>query len=563
MKKINFLFLCTLTAMPLMAQQESAALTAAQRRQALAIQVAEQSQQIPGGIYRGTVFGAEQKTYHSDTLGMRQPAQKKYVYDTSLMRAVKINDADRVRTLLYAHINADERNHDGMTPLTVAAENGNIEIIRLLIEEGKANVNLPSNYGVTPLIAATRAGKEDAAKYLIEKGAKTDVRDNTGKTPISYAAQLDNPGIIDVLSKNNPAGANLPDSTGMTPLLYASQKGYTSQARVLLNNGANPNYRHPSSGLSALAAASAEGNTDVMRVLLKDPSTKLDIPDISGRTPLMYAIEQEKGDSVRLLLKQNANVNAQDYNGMTPLMYAAAKGNEEILSQLLRQKNLQHNQKDAVGRTPLFYSVYAPSVESARTLLREGENLNQTDQYGNTPLLYAIKAKKDSIASFFIQQGASLTKADSQGATAFTLAPVYLPGSATAATLKAKQRSLQQDMLQEQASRLSNVRELEQKLRAEEAQVQQLRQQQAIPLQEQERIRNISKAQQVKAELQAQKLQQQQRQLLQQPAVVQNTLDNDPEIAALQRQLDEIKAKKAALYNTTTTVYQTTTTTYR
>ena len=510
MKQLNFLFLFVFISLPLLAQQESAQLTAAQRRQALAIQIAEQTQQTPGDIYRGTVVGAEQKTYQSDTLGARTPAQKKYVYDTSLMRAVKINDEDRVRTLLYAHINPNERNYDGSTPLAVAAENGNLPIMHLLIEEGHANIDWPSANGVTPLIAAVRSGKEQAAQYLIEKGANTQLRDHSGRTPLSYAAQWDNPALINTLCKKNPIGANLPDNTGMTPLLYAAQKGYTQQARVLLNNGANPNYRHPSSGLSALATAAAEGNTKVMQTLLQSSSTIVDIPDATGRTPLMYAIEQEKEDSVQVLLKQKANVNAQDRNGMTPLMYAAAKGNTAILDQLLHQKSLQPNYTDALGRTALFYSIYAPSTESAKLLLTDN-NINAADQHGNTPLLYAIKAQKDPMALFFIQQGASLVKADNQGATAFMLAPLYLPGSATEKVLQVKKQSLQADALQEQAARLADVRALEQQLRAEEAQVQQLKTQQFTnlqnkTLQEQERLRNIAHAQQVKTQLQQAKV---------------------------------------------------------
>lgn len=535
MKQINFLFLCTLITLPLMAQQDSPELTAAQRRQSLAIQVAEQSKQMPGGIYRGTVFGAEQKTYHGDTLGEREPAQKKYVYDTSMMHAVKINDADRVRTLLYAHMDPNERNYAGITPLTVAAENGNMTIVELLVEEGRADVNLTSSYGVTPLLAATRAGKEDVAKYLIEKGANTEVRDAYGQTPFSYASQSNNPELIDILSKRNPLEANRPDNTGMTPLLHAAQKGYTSQARALLNNGVNPNYRHPTSGLSALAAASAEGNTDVITSLLKVPSTHVDITDVTGRTPLMYAIEQGQERAVNLLVNQKANVNAKDNNGMTPLMYAAAKGNKKILKQLLKQKTLQLGQTDSLGRTALFYSVYAPSTDSARLLLKKGENINKVDQMGNTPLMYAIKAKKDPIALFFIQQNASLLQTDDQGATAFTLAHAHLPGSETEKALNIKQPSLQQDMLQEQAARLADVRELEQQLRSEEAQIQQLKQEQ-IPTLPAPTVTTSSL-----------------------PLV--DPLEDDPEIMALRQQLENLKAKKEALHNTATTIYQTTTTT--
>ena len=131
--------------------------------------ITEQATQDLGDIYRGTVFGAEQKTYEGKKLGDQQRATKKYVYDTSLIRAIKISDEDRVRTLMYIHVDVNEKNYAGITPLTVAAEKGNMEIIKMLVEMGKARVNDKSSYGVTPLIAAAAAGQGAAVDYLISK----------------------------------------------------------------------------------------------------------------------------------------------------------------------------------------------------------------------------------------------------------------------------------------------------------------------------------------------------------------------------------------------------------
>ena len=58
-----------------------------------------EGQEVQGTIYRGTVFGENNPGYESDTPGTRELATTKYVYDTSLVRAIKTGDADRVRTL--------------------------------------------------------------------------------------------------------------------------------------------------------------------------------------------------------------------------------------------------------------------------------------------------------------------------------------------------------------------------------------------------------------------------------------------------------------------------------
>jgi ankyrin repeat protein len=58
----------------------------------------------------------------------------------------------------------------GVTPLNYAAANGNIDIIRLMVEEG-ADVNQVDVRGNTPLSSAKKAGKTEAVELLIELGA--------------------------------------------------------------------------------------------------------------------------------------------------------------------------------------------------------------------------------------------------------------------------------------------------------------------------------------------------------------------------------------------------------
>ncbi len=477
MQKINLLVVFSFIALPLLAQ-ESATQAYIQQQRTLAIQAA-QNNNIPGDIYRGSVFGAEQKKYPSTTLGERPLLKTKKVYDTSLMRAVKADDEDSVRTLLYSHVDANERNYAGVTPLSVAAEKGNLAIVKLLVNVGGADVNLSSSFGVTPLIAASAAGHTDVVKFLIDNGANSTVSDNMGKDPLAYAALAENPEMVNILSKKNQTGINLPDSTGMTPLLHAAQKGYTEQAKVLLKNGADPNYRIPSSGLSPLAAAVAEGHDDIVQLLLQKYKADPDIPDAQGRTPLMYAIEHDQDEAVRLLLKQKADVNATDNHGMTPLMYAVAKDNLNILNRLFRQKTIRLHQPDDLNRTPLFYSIYAPTTQSAHQLLLRGADINHVDLQGNTPLMAAILAQDDQKALFFLShEECNIGAINRQGENAFTLAGKKLPGSMTQGVLRVKLQGVQQQTLQEQAARLAEVRNLEQQLAQEEAHIRALK---AVP----------------------------------------------------------------------------------
>lgn len=543
MNKTNLVWLLMLASLPLVAQDnksnyytgyEGVVLGEKAPRSATdAVTQQVLQQDVPGDIYRGTVFGSKQAEYKGKQLGNRPRATTKYVYDTSLIRAIKISDVDRVKTLMYANVNVNEKNYAGITPLTVAAERGNMEIVKMLVEE-KANVNEKSSYGITPLLAATAAGNAEVVEYLIANGADIKVEDDLGKNPLTYASGFENPKLLTALINQDTRAVDTVDKSGNTPILYAAKGGCVGNVKVLLANGADVNYKNPTTGVSALATAAAENNVNLIKLLVKNGHADINLPDLMGRTPIFYAIEQNSKEATKLLLSLGADVNAQDKNGTTPLMRATAKDSQDILDMLLKQKNIVVDAKDIKGQTALFYTIFNEDVASAETLVTAKAYIDETDLEGNTPLLNAIKAKHDRLSIFFIQQGTDLTIANKAKQNAFTLANLYLPNSSTYKVLSVKQQAAYQDALQVQAQKLADVRSLEQELAEQEAEVAQLKAQELAEQKAkaaQELADKQFKEQALREELQTQ---------------YQKDLEEDPEILELQQRLNEAKARKQA-----------------
>ena len=532
MKKLGLIFVFALAVTPLCAQKAQSqddyytgyeGLVLGERTPRSATDaIAEQATQVPGDIYRGVLFGAEQKKYEGDTLGNRPRPTTKFVYDTSLVRAVKISDEDRVRTLMYANVDVNEMNYAGITPLTIAAEKGNMNIIKILVEEG-AGVNDKSSYGVTPIISAAAAGNTEAVEYLVSQGADVTAKDDWGKTALIYASGMDNPELITNLIKLDNTAVNLPDNSGNTPLIYAAQRGLNENIKILLANGADVNYRNPATGLSAISAAAAEGNSATIRLLVRTGKADVNISDLSGRTPIFYAVEQDQQDALRTLFSLGADPNAQDHTGVTALMRASAKNRQDCVDILLRQKNIKKDTKDFQDRAAITYSVYADDLGPAQALLKAGADINGRDKSGNTPLMSAVKAKNDRMALFFIQQGADLTPTNSSGENVFTLTEEYLPKSMTANVLSVKKASLHEDALKVQAEKQAAVEQLEQQLAADEALVKQL--------QEEKAAAEAAKEAELRAKLEQE---------------YQAKTQDDPELIRLQQQLDAAKAQREA-----------------
>lgn len=540
MKKISVVFVLALAVLPLGAQEaqtendyytgyEGLVLGESAPRSATDA-IVQQAVQTPGDIYRGTVFGAEKKEYYGDVLGNRPRATKKYLYDTSLVHAIKVGDFDRVRTLLYANVSSEEKNYAGISPITIAAEKGDLDIVTMLVVEGKVNVNDKSSYGITPLIAAAAAGNEDVVDYLIEQGADVTAKDDLGKSAFAYAVATDNPKLVAKLMALDKKAVDMPDNNGNTPLIYAAQQGLNANIKQLLAAGAKPYFRNPATGLTPIAAAAAEGHSDTIRQLVKNGHVDVNSADLSGRTPIFYAVEQNQPDALRTLIALGADVNAQDETGVTPLMRATAKDYADCVKILLKNKKINPYLTDKEGRSALTYSAYAPGIASAKLLIAAGANPNALDNTNNTPLMNAIKAKNNHAALYFIQQGTDLTVANTSGKNAFMLANEYMPESSTAQVLDIKQAAVYQQALQIQAQKLAEVRTLEEELAEQNAIVTELLAEKDAQAKAEAKEKAIALRAQMEEEYQARAA----------------MLDDDPELQRLQQQLEAAKAKKTA-----------------
>ena len=78
-------------------------------------------------------------------------------------------------------------NYDKLTALHQAAYNGQLPIVKILVNAG-ANVNAKSNTNTTPLHLASIKNHEKVIKYLIKSNANVDAQDCHQRTPLHYAA---------------------------------------------------------------------------------------------------------------------------------------------------------------------------------------------------------------------------------------------------------------------------------------------------------------------------------------------------------------------------------------
>ena len=306
-----------------------------------------------------------------------------------------------------------------------------ISKIRGLIKAG-ADVNEPYR-GITglsyPLHMAIISASDDKlrlVKTLLDAGARVDVRDDVGATPLHTAATTNAPEIIKLLIRHG-ARVDATDKNGDTPLHYAAGNSAYEAAKVLIENGAdvmkkNKKGNTPLHELDILGDDSnATKNTLLLAGLLidkgADPNAKGDL----GRTPLFTVMEST--ELYELLVKRGARLDVRDRLGGTLLHKVTGglyeKGIEGLVRWLVK-KGIPVDVKDKDGNTPLMDAAENGKVKKARTLLELGANPKEKNKKGETSLhkaaLYAsmFPAKMD-IIKILLEKGADRSVRTSEG----------------------------------------------------------------------------------------------------------------------------------------------------
>ena len=176
---------------------------------------------------------------------------------TALFLAARSDRSAEIVKLMVA-AGADVRAVDGakMTVLSSAAAGNDTETIRIIAAAAAADVNAPDFAGFTPLIHAAGNRNVDAVRLLLAKGADVNARMGDGSfqkvkagaialgnfTALTAAAAS---GSRELLSALLDAGAkvDVPDVRGMTPLMLAvaNDRQDIDAIRLLLARGADVN----------------------------------------------------------------------------------------------------------------------------------------------------------------------------------------------------------------------------------------------------------------------------------------------------------------------------------
>jgi pectate lyase len=135
----------------------------------------------------------------------------------SLQEAAAIGDVNRIKILLNDGVEVDSwDDHSGATALQRAAISGQKDLVMLLIANGAQIDYMGWQFPSTALHYACRYGHKDVVELLLAKGADVNTRNSDGQTPLHIAVSNNQKDIAELLIDQG-ADVNIKDNDGQAP----------------------------------------------------------------------------------------------------------------------------------------------------------------------------------------------------------------------------------------------------------------------------------------------------------------------------------------------------------
>ena len=287
--------------------------------------------------------------------------------------------ADVVKTLMeYDSINKEPTDDNGETPMHIAAQYGQLDVVKLLMDEEYDISRQPRNlYNDTPLHYAALNGRLEVVEFLVKQDIEKEPRDQSGQTPLHSAAKNGHLDVVKFLMKimdDEPR-----DDQQNTPLHEAVQI-YGDKAETIVE-------------------------------FMLTQKIDYDAKNIDGRTPLHFASIYGNLPVVKKLMKKVQNKEPKDVNGTTPFHNAAANGHEEIVKFFMNYRGIMNEPRDIFGNTPLHHAVLSENIHLIDYLMNfEGKTIeSDTDKEPlnakqETPLEFARRHKKYQSVKYLLTE---------------------------------------------------------------------------------------------------------------------------------------------------------------
>lgn len=390
------------------------------------------------------------------------PTVKNLKMPSVLERAVIANNIESIQLLLdhNAPLEESDRTHqDDWTALLLAAFFGYPQAFRLLADAGadvhakygarghtvlhlamdevdsfpacleyRTSVDVQDINGDTPLHTVRPSTPLEHFKLLVRAGARLDIRNKEGLTPLSNAISRGSPEVAEyLLSKSGTEIVNSVSDIHGTALHIACSHTKLDLVKKLLERDVDVNLAvnsvvgtplqsailciNSSATVDRISTAGG-GSDDIAAIVDLLISAGADVSAVGGQfgTAVAAAALQGSATLLRNIIEKGGKPDVPDPMGRLPMHLASAHGAEHF--GILLDSDGDVLAKDKAGRTALHWAAQGGHVSIVKRILEEAgdEAVDQADNDGWTPLCWAVRGSGTHFAVLSVEKQVDVIK---------------------------------------------------------------------------------------------------------------------------------------------------------
>jgi ankyrin repeat protein len=338
--------------------------------------------------------------------------------------AVDDNELESVKTLVKYGVETNFTDYLGRNILHAGAVNNRSEILRFLLQTGvDVGVNDQGNNGETPLHDAANCDYVDTINVLLEFGARTDVVNTSGRSPVRIAIDAGHTRTIELLraARAKEQAINEPGGYGSLrkadtfatkkdlPFHMLIPQGSAESIRLRVATMSPEEVNEPTldtlDKCTALHLACQYRGLDVINPLLEagaDPNHA----DAFGRSPLTAACQVADFEAVQALVKYGADVNFCKFTSRYPWEIALANGGSKAAVFLLAQPQTIIKPDNGQLRKGLGWAAALGDMEACKRLVAAGAPAHLKNANGSSPAQIAKGWDHRDVEKFLIEAAA-------------------------------------------------------------------------------------------------------------------------------------------------------------